>query len=64
MPILHYALKANGFLILGESESVGKFTDLFDAMEKQGAVFIKKTNPSNVTLGYDIFDAKHDKQNV
>ena len=26
VPILHYALKPNGFLVLGESESIGKFT--------------------------------------
>ncbi|MCW3996097.1 MAG: hypothetical protein NWE98_08130 [Candidatus Bathyarchaeota archaeon] len=42
IPILHYTLKSNGFLILGESESVGKFTDLFSPIEKKGVIFVKK----------------------
>jgi two-component system CheB/CheR fusion protein len=55
IPILHYALKPNGFLILGESESVGKFTDLFGAMEKKGAIFVKKRASSQVTFGFEAF---------
>ena len=30
LPIFHYGLKPNGFLVLGESESVGKFQYLFE----------------------------------
>ena len=55
IPILHYALKPNGFLILGESESVGKFTDLFAPMEKKGIMYIKKRAPSIVTFGFEAF---------
>ncbi|MCW3999672.1 MAG: PAS domain-containing protein [Candidatus Bathyarchaeota archaeon] len=55
IPILHYALKPSGFLVLGESESVGKFTDLFGAMEKKGVVFIKKRAPTQVTFGFEAF---------
>jgi two-component system CheB/CheR fusion protein len=55
IPILHYALKPNGFLILGESESVGKFTDLFGAMEKKGVVFVKKRASTPVTFGFEAF---------
>jgi two-component system CheB/CheR fusion protein len=29
LPLFHFALKSNGFLLLGSSESMGKFTDLF-----------------------------------
>ncbi len=57
IPILHYALKTNGFLILGESESVGKFTDLFGAMEKKGVVYVKKRAPTQVTFGFEAFQA-------
>ena len=28
VPTLHYALKIGGFLVLGQSESIGKFTQL------------------------------------
>jgi two-component system, chemotaxis family, CheB/CheR fusion protein len=55
IPILHYALKPNGFLVLGESESVGKFTELFGAMEKKGVVYIKKRASTQVTFGYEAF---------
>ncbi|HMK94215.1 MAG TPA: chemotaxis protein CheB [Candidatus Limnocylindrales bacterium] len=55
IPILHYALKPNGYLILGESESVGKFTDLFAPIEKKGAVFIKKKASNEVTFGFEAF---------
>ncbi len=30
IPIFHYALKPNGFLLLGTSETIGEFSDLFD----------------------------------
>jgi two-component system CheB/CheR fusion protein len=55
IPILHYALKPNGFLILGESESVGKFTELFAPMEKKGVVYVKKRASTQVTFGYEAF---------
>ena len=40
--ILHYALKPNGFLILGESESIGKSTALFEPVNKRGFIYTKK----------------------
>ena len=42
IPAFHYGLKPNGYLVLGESESVGKFTYLFEPMTKKGIVFHKK----------------------
>lgn len=42
IPIFNYALKPCGFLVLGESESIGKFTDLFTPIEKKGSIFVKK----------------------
>lgn len=57
IPILHYALKPNGFLVLGESESVGRFTDLFGAMEKKGVVYVKKRASTQVTFGFEAFQA-------
>jgi two-component system, chemotaxis family, CheB/CheR fusion protein len=38
----HYGLKPNGYLTLGESESVGKFTYLFEPVTKKGVIFKKK----------------------
>jgi two-component system, chemotaxis family, CheB/CheR fusion protein len=40
---LNYALKPNRYLVLGESESVGKFSDVFEPIAKRGAIFRKKS---------------------
>jgi len=37
IPAFHYALKPDGFLILGGSESIGPFTDLFDPKDLNNA---------------------------
>jgi len=39
VPTLHYALKMGGFLVLGQSESIGKFTQLFEPVTR-GALSI------------------------
>jgi two-component system CheB/CheR fusion protein len=50
--ILHYALKPNGFLILGESESSGKFTNLFEPVNKKGFIYVKKNAQPRVNFGF------------
>jgi two-component system, chemotaxis family, CheB/CheR fusion protein len=42
IPTFHYALKPNGFLLLGSSESIGGFTDLFEPVDKKQKVFSRK----------------------
>lgn len=42
LPTFHYALKPGGFLILGTSESIGEFNDLFETVDKKNKIFIKK----------------------
>jgi two-component system CheB/CheR fusion protein len=42
IPLFHYGLKPNGYLVLGESESVGKFSYLFEPLTKKGVAFKKK----------------------
>jgi two-component system, chemotaxis family, CheB/CheR fusion protein len=56
IPILHYALKPSGFLVLGESESVGRFTDLFTSMENKSSVFIKKRAEIRAIWGFETFE--------
>ena len=43
LPTFHYALKPGGFLILGTSESIGEFNDLFEIVDRKNKIFIKKT---------------------
>lgn len=40
----HYALKPNGFLLLGNTETIGGCTDLFMLVDKKGNLYQKKTN--------------------
>ncbi len=51
VPILHYSLKIGGFLILGASESIGKFTTLFEPLNKRGTIYTKKRVQPTVTFG-------------
>ncbi|MGO8806744.1 MAG: PAS domain S-box protein, partial [Candidatus Bathyarchaeia archaeon] len=51
VPILHYALKPDGFLILGESESIGKFTTLFEPVHKKSFIYTKKADQSRINFG-------------
>ncbi len=53
VPILHYALKPNGFLVLGESESIGKFTVLFEQVNKKGFIYTKKKAQPRVNFGFE-----------
>jgi two-component system, chemotaxis family, CheB/CheR fusion protein len=51
VPILHYALKPSGFLVLGGSESVAAFPDLFSVVDKKHKIYSKK--PVASKLHYD-----------
>lgn len=42
-PIFHYALRQNGFLFLGSSESVGAYANLFNLEDKKYKIYSKKT---------------------
>ncbi|MBW4470615.1 MAG: PAS domain-containing protein [Stenomitos rutilans HA7619-LM2] len=42
LPILHYGLKSTGFLMLGTSETIGDFTDLFTLNDKKNKIYAKK----------------------
>ena len=41
LPAFHYALKPEGFLFLGASESLGQFTNLFEPVDKKQKIFSK-----------------------
>ncbi|MEP0919537.1 ATP-binding protein [Leptolyngbya sp. DQ-M1] len=42
MPIFHYSLNPTGFLLLGTSESTGKYSDLFTVVDKKCKLYTKK----------------------
>jgi len=43
IPSFHYALNPGGYLLLGNSETVGKDTDLFSAVNARLRIYVKKT---------------------
>lgn len=51
MPMLHYALKPAGFLMLGSSETVTAFPNLFATVDKKHKIFSKKLAATG--LNYD-----------
>ena len=43
IPIFHFALKPNGFLLLGKSEALGSFMDLFSLVDKRYKIYAQKS---------------------
>ena len=52
IPIFHYALKPGGFLMLGTSESIGGFGDLFFLADKKYKVYKKKQGASPLEFNF------------
>lgn len=44
LPLFHFSLKKTGILLLGTSESLGRFTDLFSAVDKKVNIYNKCIN--------------------
>ncbi|HLH19150.1 MAG TPA: CheR family methyltransferase [Bryobacteraceae bacterium] len=44
LPTFHYALRPNGFLLLGTSETIREFTDLFQLLDRRHKFFAKIGN--------------------
>ena len=42
IPTFHYALNPTGFLMLGSSETIGPFSDLFHVVDKKHKIYSKK----------------------
>ncbi len=57
IPILHYAPKNSGFLILGKSEGVSGFQDLFSTVDAKHRIYAKKATSSR--LHYDFSQAHY-----
>jgi two-component system CheB/CheR fusion protein len=51
IPMFRYALKPNGYLLLGGSESIGSFGDAFEPADKTHRIFLKRQ-----VAGFQRFD--------
>jgi two-component system CheB/CheR fusion protein len=56
MTVFHYALKSEGFLVLGHAETVGTHADLFGVADKRHRVFTKK---AVVTPAREVFPLEY-----
>jgi two-component system CheB/CheR fusion protein len=55
LPIFHYGLKTSAFLVVGESESVGKFQYLFEPITAKGLIYRKKQAQPKAMLYEEAF---------
>ena len=50
IPTFHFALKPSGVLVLGSSESIGGFADLFRLMDNKNKIYAKKVVPRRANI--------------
>lgn len=48
LPVFHYALRPGGILLLGPSETIGGFSDLFEVVDKHWKIFRRKEGDSPI----------------
>ncbi len=58
IPTFHYALNPEGFLLLGASETVGTFTDLFAVADQKHRIYKKKTTAGRQYQHFNAEDFK------
>src|SRR5262249_46582232 len=54
LPVLHFALKPTGFLMLGPLETVGALTELFDPVDKKHKIYRRSAGPSRLRLEFPL----------
>ncbi len=52
MPIFHYALNPDRFLMLGSSEGIGNATDLFEIIDKKYRIYQRKLTPPRMNFNF------------
>jgi two-component system CheB/CheR fusion protein len=64
MAVFHYALQPAGFLLLGKSEAIGRFPDLFASVDRKYKIFSKKPSPARLALGLAPANHRLDKIDI
>jgi two-component system CheB/CheR fusion protein len=57
MAVFHYALKPAGFILLGKSEAMGRFPDLFASVDRTYKIYSRKQSSTRFDL--DLAPANH-----
>lgn len=63
IPLFHYSLNPGGFLLLGSSESIGEFSDLFDVVDQKSKIYQSKQN-LNIVLHENLINRAPSKTQV
>ncbi len=53
LPLFHYTLKPDGILVLGSSETIGGFTNLFHTVDKKWKIFRRQEVPNAMRMPVD-----------
>ena len=70
LPLFHYTLKPGGILMLGSSETIGSFNNLFETLDKKWKIFKSQEVPHGLRQivafpsGYSSTEAALDKSTV
>ncbi|HUS05077.1 MAG TPA: CheR family methyltransferase, partial [Bryobacteraceae bacterium] len=54
IPSFHYALQPSGFLLLGASESIGVYAELFSQVDKKHKIYLQKPHSSRPSLEFHV----------
>ena len=52
LPVFHYSLNPTGFLLLGTSESTGKYSELFTLTDKKYKIYAKKLTENRPIISF------------
>lgn len=52
LSFFHYSLKPTGFLVLGNSESLGDTTDMFEAFDAHARIYTRRSVPSRLNFDF------------
>ena len=50
LPFVHYALKPNGLLVLGNAETIDGFTTLFSPLNRQARIYVRIPGQASLSL--------------
>ncbi|MGA7495286.1 MAG: chemotaxis protein CheB [Isosphaeraceae bacterium] len=56
LPLFHYALKPGGYLMLGPSETIGAYSELFTPVNSEHKIFAKEMTATRPHLEFDLAD--------
>ena len=63
LSLFHYALRPDGYLLLGSSETVGDFADLFGVVDRKNKIYRKKATRVRPTIDFAMSKEQQPQRN-